>query len=49
MSEDGETELSAEVRVAVVARWNRDHVPGLKNFPVRKTSDETKIRGSKEV
>lgn len=43
VSEDREAELSAEVCVAVVACWNRDHVPGLKNFPVRKRSDETKI------
>lgn len=38
VSEDGQTELSAEVCVAVVAYWNGDHVPGLTDVSVRKHS-----------
>lgn len=36
VSEDGQAELSAEVRVAVVAYWNGDHVPGLTDISVGK-------------
>lgn len=36
VSEDGQTELSAEVCVAVVAYWDGDHVPGLTDIPVRR-------------
>lgn len=44
VSEDGQTELSAEVCVAVVAYWNGDHVPGLTDISVRKHSHDWNLK-----
>lgn len=44
VSEDGQTELSAEVCVAVVAYWDGDHVPGLTDIPARKQANKEKTK-----